>query len=118
MTYDNLSTEIRNFAENEQYSEALSLLKNNGENFISEISGDKFLIANLLKSLRKAENGKFATINMLERFLQKYHIQINADNMASYGWFLYDAIKKITPIRVILRKSMIKFWSLSKWLCR
>lgn len=95
MTYYDFSTEIRNLAKSEKYSEVLSLLKNNGENFISEISGDKFLIVNLLKSLRKAENGKFATINMLELFLQKYHIQINADNMASYGWFLYDAIKTI-----------------------
>lgn len=95
MTYYDFSTEIRNLAKSEKYGEVLSLLKNNGENFISEISGDKFLIVNLLKSLRKAENGKFATINMLELFLQKYHIQINADNMASYGWFLYDAIKKI-----------------------
>lgn len=95
MTYYDFSTEIRNLTRSEKYSEVISLLKDNGENFISEISNDKFLIANLLKSLRKAENGKFATINMLEQFLQKYHIQINADNMASYGWFLYDAIKKI-----------------------
>jgi len=89
MNYKNFSYEIYQLKQAQKFNEILELLDNNKQKFFNEIKQDKFVISNILTSLRKTNNS-----NLADRFIDEF--QINFDEelvLNAYGWCLFENIK-------------------------
>ena len=91
--YYEFSSEISRLKKSNQFSQVLDFFVANKDGFDKqEIANDKYIVANVLTSLRKINNASFA-----DNFLNEFSIVINEDIdemvLNAYSWCLYDNIK-------------------------
>lgn len=87
------------------YDEAITLLKNSGVDLNGYIG--KYKGSQLLTTLRKMENGKFALANIFICFKTEYLYNYQSIwNDAAFGWFLYSMIKNIKNNHIDTIKTM------------
>lgn len=91
--YYEFSSEISRLKRSNQFSQVLDFFVAHKDNFDKQqIANDKYIVANVLTSLRRINNASFAY-----NFLNEFSIVINEhiDEMVlnAYGWCLYDNIK-------------------------
>jgi len=93
MTLYEFSKQISDLKKQQNYTQVLQFFKENKHHFNSEeIINNKWLISDIITSLRKTNQSRF-----IDKFLQDFNIQID-DNMEelilnAYGWCLYDNVK-------------------------
>jgi tetratricopeptide (TPR) repeat protein len=90
--YD-FSKNIQAFISEKKFAEALQYYKNHNEQFSKdEIAGNEYIVANIIRCLRKVNKLKEA-----KRYIDFLKIEINDRTskriLESYGWVLYDLLK-------------------------
>jgi len=93
MTLYEFSRQISDLKKQQNYAQVLQFFKENKHHFNSEeIINNKWLISDIITSLRKTNQSRF-----IDKFLQDFNIQINEtlDELIlnAYGWCLYDNVK-------------------------
>ena len=93
MTLYEFSKQISDLKKQQKYTQVLQFFKENKNSFqIEEIISNKWLVSDIITSLRKTNQSRF-----IDKFLQDFNIQINENLdeliLNAYGWCLYDNIK-------------------------
>lgn len=91
--FNQFVNQIQEYKKSNQFQQVLDYFKKEKVNFSSEqISNDKFLISNIITSLRKINKSHF-----VNNFIASYNILINENTdeilLNAYGWSLYDICK-------------------------
>ena len=93
MTLYEFSKQISDLKKQQKYTQVLQFFKENKNSFqIEEIISNKWLVSDIITSLRKTNQSRF-----IDKFLQDFNIQINENLdeliLNAYGWCLYDNVK-------------------------
>ena len=91
--FNQFVNQIQEYKKSNQFQQVLDYFKKEKFNFsIEQISSDKFLISNVIMSLRKTNKSNF-----VNNFIKSYNILINENTdeilLNAYGWSLYDICK-------------------------
>lgn len=93
MNFYEFTHQVLEYKKAARFNDALKIFKENKNNFPKEqIANDKYLISNIIMSLRKTNNSKF-----VNSFLYEFDIvideQIDEIILTAYGWVIYENIK-------------------------
>ncbi len=93
INFNQFVNQIQEYKKSNQFQQVLDYFKKEKVNFSNEqISSDKFLISNIITSLRKTNKSNF-----VNNFIVSYNILINENTdeiiLNAYGWSLYDICK-------------------------
>ena len=93
INFNQFVNQIQEYKKSNQFQQVLDYFKKEKVNFSSEqISSDKFLISNIITSLRKTNKSNF-----VNNFIVSYNILINENTdeilLNAYGWSIYDICK-------------------------